>query len=174
MPTQFNKFSKMNDTISLKFILGIAIVCNLTIFSSSEITIDIPLENELGKFCKECSTNNNLRNILFKKLYLGCKLQIFSIFLTELADDLIRITTNGQVKGERRINSLARSESYLAFHAIPYAEPPIANKRFMHPIPHSNWENIYDASNPNHKDKCCPQVREIFDNFRRTNLYFLL
>ena len=90
-----------------------------------------------------------------------------------MPDDLIRTTTNGEVKGEKRINSLALSESYLAFHAIPYAEPPIENKRFMHPIPHSNWDNIYDASTSDHKDKCCPQVRLIHNNLGRTVTFLL-
>ena len=49
-------------------------------------------------------------------------------------------------------------ESFLAFHAIPYAEPPIGSKRFKHPISHSNWSEVYDASNADHKNKCCPQV----------------
>lgn len=73
-------------------------------------------------------------------------------------DDLIRQTKNGPVRGERRVNSLYPDESYLAFHAIPYADPPIGAKRFQHPTPHPNWSEIYDASNSDHKDKCCPQV----------------
>ena len=73
-------------------------------------------------------------------------------------DDLIRQTKNGPVRGEKRVNSLYPDESYLAFHAIPYADPPIGAKRFQHPTPHSNWSEIYDASNSDHKDKCRPQV----------------
>ena len=83
-------------------------------------------------------------------------------FCTDFSDDVIRMTKNGQVRGEIRNNSMSLSESYLAFHAIPYADPPVEEKRFMSPNPHSNWTNIYDASNPNHKDKCCPQVRIIY------------
>ena len=75
---------------------------------------------------------------------------------------MIRTTKNGRVRGEKRINELAPFESYLAFHAIPYAEPPVGEMRFKHPVSHSNWSDIYDASNPNHKNKCCPQVYFIY------------
>ena len=69
------------------------------------------------------------------------------------------MTKNGLVRGEKRVNELAPLESYLAFHAIPYAEPPIRDMRFKHSVTHSNWfGTIFDATNPDHKNKCCPQV----------------
>ena len=68
------------------------------------------------------------------------------------------MTKNGPVKGERRVNELAPFESYLAFHAIPFAEPPIGDMRFEHSVTHSNWSDIFDATNPDHTNKCCPQV----------------
>ena len=84
---------------------------------------------------------------------------IFSfLFDHSTLDDLIRVTKNGLVQGEKRINSLYPDESFLAFHGIPYADSPVGERRFMHPRAHSNWSDIYDASNSDHKYKCCPQV----------------
>ena len=68
------------------------------------------------------------------------------------------MTENGPVKGERRNNTLEPCEAYLAFHAIPYAAPPIKELRFKPPTAHANWSGTYDASISDHKDKCCPQV----------------
>ena len=83
------------------------------------------------------------------------------------------MTNNGPVRGEKRINSLYPDESFLAFHAIPYAEPPTGDKRFMHPMPHSNWSDVYDATNSEHKNKCCPQVNYFLnaDMGKLANLY---
>ena len=68
------------------------------------------------------------------------------------------MTRNGLVKGEKRLNSRPPFKSYFAFHAIPYAEPPVDDRRFMHPSFHSNWSGVYDATDSDHKEKCCPQV----------------
>ena len=89
-----------------------------------------------------------------------------------ITDDFIRVTKNGPVRGEQRINSLYPEETFLAFHAIPYAEPPIGDKRFMHPMSHSNWSDVYDASNSDHKNKCCPQVN-YFLNVYKVKLAYL-
>ena len=68
------------------------------------------------------------------------------------------MTSKGPVQGEWRNNSVANDEEYVAFHGIPYAAPPIGSLRFKAPEEHVNWTDVYDATNPNTPQKCCPQV----------------
>ena len=64
------------------------------------------------------------------------------------ADNPVVNTVNGKVVGEKRVNPEDKSE-YYAFHAIPYASPPIGNLRFKPPQELSeNWQGIYNASDP--------------------------
>ena len=76
--------------------------------------------------------------------------------------ELIRNTTNGLVLGEKRVNSKQPNQEYLAFHAIPYASPPVGNLRLKPPLAHSNWNNTYDASKQSIVNKCCIQVGKVF------------
>ena len=62
------------------------------------------------------------------------------------ANNLVVNTVNGKVVGEKRINTEDKSE-YYAFHAIPYASPPVGNLRFKPPKEFSGiWEDTYNAS----------------------------
>ena len=47
-------------------------------------------------------------------------------------DNLIVNTENGKIVGEKRINTQDQSE-YYAFHAVPYASPPVGKLRFKPP-----------------------------------------
>ena len=55
-------------------------------------------------------------------------------------------TYNGRIKGGTRFSH--NGNCYGAFEAIPYAEPPNDNRRFLRPEPKQSWaENeIFDAS----------------------------
>ena len=79
---------------------------------------------------------------------------------------IVQLTNESYIKGEVKINALNESSSYFAFHAIPYAEPPIGILRFKKPIPYNqsygNQTNPFDASNA-FKQKLCPQLAQ--DNF---------
>lgn len=91
-----------------------------------------------------------------------------------ILDDIIRQTKNGPIRGEKRTNSLYPEESFLAFHAIPYADPPIEDKRFMHPRPHNDWTKVYDASSSDHKNKCCPQVNFKLKRYKKSLMILFL
>ena len=68
---------------------------------------------------------------------------------------------NGLLKGETRINQLTGME-YLAYHAIPYAKPPINELRFLPPEPYTEmWSDSdpYDASD-SLNTPICPQLAE--------------
>ena len=66
---------------------------------------------------------------------------------------------NGQIQGENRTNELTGSE-YRAFHAIPYANPPIGDLRFKPPEKFvDKWNEIYPASNSS-RTPICPQIAE--------------
>ena len=72
--------------------------------------------------------------------------------------------SNGAVQGEIKKNKFSESE-YFAFHAIPYAQPPLGSLRFKKPEDYSksygNRTHPYDASNPfGPNDKVCPQLAE--------------
>ena len=73
-------------------------------------------------------------------------------------EDIIVNTTNGPVQGEKRLIENDQGE-YYAFHAIPYASPPVAELRFKPTKPiTTNWINAYNASDSNGKNvKTCPQ-----------------
>ena len=79
---------------------------------------------------------------------------------------IVQLTNESYIKGEVKKNALNESSSYFAFHAIPYAEPPIGTLRFKKPIAYNqsygNQTNPFDASNA-FKQKLCPQLAQ--DNF---------
>ena len=63
-------------------------------------------------------------------VYLTVVLQVLLVSVNVIrADNLIVNTENGKVAGEKRTNNQDKSE-YYAFHAIPYASPPVGELRF--------------------------------------------
>ena len=72
-------------------------------------------------------------------------------------------TTNGPVQGEKRSVENDQGE-YYAFHAIPYASPPVSKLRFKPPQPvKNNWITVYNATISNGKSgKKCPQKGRCF------------
>ncbi|XP_031345688.1 venom carboxylesterase-6-like [Photinus pyralis] len=46
-------------------------------------------------------------------------------------------------------------QTFLAFQSIPYAEPPVGNRRFQPPVPGKSWRGVFDATKPH---AACPQV----------------
>ena len=72
------------------------------------------------------------------------------------AEDIIVNTANGPVRGEKRPVENDQG-GYYAFHAIPYAAPPVDELRFKPPQPiKSNWTTTYNASSSTDKNakKC--------------------
>ena len=94
-------------------------------------------------------------------VYLTVALQVLfaSVHLIR-ADNLIVNTENGKVAGEKRTNNQDKSE-YYAFHAIPYADPPVGDLRFKPPTAITvNWTDTYNASDAKvgNKKKCAQKA----------------
>ena len=82
----------------------------------------------------------------------------------QLIDDNTKVNlTLGWVEGERRDNLLYPEWSYYAFHAIPYAEPPLGELRFQLPRAYSTSygtiDDPYNATDSYRNNKICPQVK---------------
>ena len=93
------------------------------------------------------------------RIHLSCVFVMSLIFVRfATSEDIIVNTVNGEVKGEKRTNTDDQS-AYYAFHAIPYASPPVEELRFKPPQEISvNWETTYNASDSNNGDlKQCAQ-----------------
>ena len=73
-----------------------------------------------------------------------------SVRVSGTSEEVNRIinTRNGKVKGDIRYSH--NGNCYGAFEGIPYAEPPVGERRFLRPIPIQPWaENkVLDVSNP--------------------------
>ena len=91
------------------------------------------------------------------------QIPIHSFILVIDGNNLIRQTKSGPVLGEERRNSLKQDVNFYAFHGIPYASPPVGSLRFREPKEPDPFDELYDASNSSHDNKCCPQVK--FNNF---------
>ena len=77
--------------------------------------------------------------MLFKIIFL------ILIICSAKAEDYIRSTNNGLVKG-------VFSFPLNAWLGIPYAEKPIGDLRFRHPVAKSNWSGLLPTAN--HKANC--------------------
>ena len=53
--------------------------------------------------------------------------------------DYLVQTEGGKVKGRE-------NGGVIQFHGIPYAKPPVGDRRFALPDPELTWEGVYDAS----------------------------
>lgn len=64
---------------------------------------------------------------------------------------LIIQTTGGQVQGtEERAGLLG--DRYFSWKGIPYAEPPVGDRRFRAPVAHAGWSGVWDGSE--HGESC--------------------
>ena len=103
---------------------------------------------------------------LIVKLFL---LLLF-VFQTKAANEDIVTIANGQVRGEVRTNNLTGTQ-YRAFHALPYANPPISQLRFKPPEPFiEKWEKTYDASDSSRVPICPQLAKENFMNIDEDQL----
>eukprot|EP00092_Neocalanus_flemingeri_P066834 GFUD01081477.1.p1 GENE.GFUD01081477.1~~GFUD01081477.1.p1 ORF type:complete len:628 (-),score=97.71 GFUD01081477.1:131-1951(-) len=72
-----------------------------------------------------------------------------------MEEDLIVNTMNGKVEGFKSMAANRRRVS--AWYGIPYAQPPVGNLRFRHPLPADSWEGVKQTSElPN----SCVQIRD--------------
>ena len=101
---------------------------------SRERYINVFIKNS-RKFLKSLSSTTHL---CINCLYLG------------LSEDLNIIinTRQGKVRGDTRYSYTGRC--YGAFQGIPYAQPPINERRFLRPKPIKSWPEgkILDATKP--------------------------
>ncbi|XP_051154447.1 uncharacterized protein LOC127277388 [Leptopilina boulardi] len=67
------------------------------------------------------------------------------------AEPLVKIS-HGQLRGNTQTTRYGKS--YSAFLGIPYAKPPIADRRFKNPEPAENWNGIRSAHS---FENACPQ-----------------
>ena len=75
--------------------------------------------------------------------------------------------TLGWVEGELRSNLLPEGSPYYAFHAIPYAEPPLKELRFKLPLAYNKTYGTFDdpypaQNNSDTNNKICPQPKNVF------------
>ncbi|MCR6488459.1 carboxylesterase family protein [Amycolatopsis sp. OK19-0408] len=61
------------------------------------------------------------------------------------------VTPHGRLRGVRRANGSC------AFLGVPYAEPPVGERRFAAPVPHRGWAGVRDATTPG----ATPQRRQL-------------
>ena len=101
-------------------------------------------------------------SVYLTSVMLGVMLVIQSNALMDENWEVVTVQ-NGSIRGELKTNTLFSDSDYYAFHAVPYADPPIGTLRFKLPEPYSksygNSTHPYDASNPYVK-KVCPQLKE--------------
>lgn len=70
-------------------------------------------------------------------------------------------TTKGQVRGFVSESSLGKP--VRVFYGIPYAQPPVGEKRFSLPEPKNSWTGVFDATiKPN---SCVQTIDEFYGNF---------
>ncbi|KAH0819979.1 hypothetical protein GEV33_002811 [Tenebrio molitor] len=80
------------------------------------------------------------------KYFFSCTIIIaIANSATLFREDLIVQTTNGQVQG-RESSTIELGQSFYSFRGIPFAEAPIGELRFEPPVPKSNWDGIWDAT----------------------------
>ncbi|GAB3386953.1 carboxylesterase/lipase family protein [Amycolatopsis echigonensis] len=61
------------------------------------------------------------------------------------------VTPQGRLRGVRR------SSGSCAFLGVPFAEPPVGERRFAAPVPHRGWDGVRDATRPG----ATPQRRQL-------------
>ncbi|KAG7162055.1 Liver carboxylesterase 2-like [Homarus americanus] len=73
-------------------------------------------------------------------------LTIVAMDVVDVGDGVEVAVSGGVVKGA--IKHSRNGRDYHAFHAIPYAQPPIGNNRFMPTLPGAEWSGVLDATQP--------------------------
>ena len=56
---------------------------------------------------------------------------------------IIAHTSLGKLQG---VPQTGKYEGNVVFKKVPYAEPPIGERRFRPPVPKAPWEGIYDST----------------------------
>lgn len=84
-----------------------------------------------------------------KKTYESVYLLLWlaSLVLVKCESPTIRQTVNGPVEGIEETSSLG--QKFYAFRGVPYAEPPISERRFKAPEPLGrNWTDNLNVKSP--------------------------
>lgn len=89
----------------------------------------------------------------------GCIWQMMCMITCSFGNYAIVSSRFGRLRGATGVSSnLFDTETvpYVKFHGVPYAEPPIGERRFMPPVKRSTrWQGTLDARKPG---PICPQV----------------
>lgn len=90
-------------------------------------------------------------------IYVFLLIQVVNLKANDLLNFQVHVQ-QGTLKGTERRSSGGRA--FAAFEGIPYAEPPVGQKRFQPPSPTKSWNDVLDATK-----SCafCPQ-RNVFRN----------
>ena len=92
---------------------------------------------------------------------------LWSIGVTWAIDPLVITTEKGQVRG-KTIKTPSQN-SVDVWYGIPYAQPPIGDLRFRHPIPIHSWQGIKDTKElPN---SCVQIIDEFFGDFEGATMW---
>ncbi|PSN30349.1 hypothetical protein C0J52_26165, partial [Blattella germanica] len=91
----------------------------------------------------------------FMGLTLLCLLTIYLLISQQsLADEeqcLVKVQ-HGFLQGQRKTSLY--NQTYCAFQGIPFAKPPIGERRFKAAVPTEGWQGIYNATE---EKSMCPQ-----------------
>uniref|UniRef100_A0A3Q3BQV1 Acetylcholinesterase n=1 Tax=Haplochromis burtoni TaxID=8153 RepID=A0A3Q3BQV1_HAPBU len=103
--------------------------------------------------------------LLFSSIFLLAFIIPFCFSQNE--GDLVVQTRTGRVRG---IRQLVPDQSYItAFLGIPFAEPPLGNRRFRPPEPKRPWTGVIEAKE--YPNACYQYVDTAFPGFQGSEMW---
>ncbi|XP_071949453.1 cholinesterase-like [Antedon mediterranea] len=91
----------------------------------------------------------------------------FSMFcVVSASEDIIVKVVQGKVRG-KRMNVFNKDVD--AFLGIPYAEPPVGNRRFKPPVPQEHWKTTFNATE--YGNGCMQLPDDTFPGFPGTEMW---
>ncbi|GBP08436.1 Esterase FE4 [Eumeta japonica] len=98
----------------------------------------LPYKKETNKYLHITNTMEIKENLYARRF------KFWDELINKWRDDIIVNTNSGKVAG-KRVKSILENQEYYSFLGIPYAEPPIGERRFLAPIPHEGWPEILEC-----------------------------